>query len=164
MSSLDELNEVLKRYYKVSINLDGMDDIGDELIRVEDSDGDKLFTLSKACLEWSKALKHARSVVQYYMSFFENKSDILRSTAEEAKRDIKLGELNSLGLAKKCKIDSRYPDEILEIATNQYKENLAVIALFKKVAAELDSYAKFFVANYYSCFRKYKRIRNNVGI
>lgn len=162
MSSLEQLNDILKKYYKISINLDGIDEISNELIVVEDSDADTLFTLSKACLEWSKTLKHAYSVVQYYMELFENKSDVLRSAYEEAKKDIKLGNLNSIDLAKKCKISARHPDEVLEIATNMYKENLEVLAIFKSVLSELYSYSKFFTASYYSCFRKYRRIRNSI--
>lgn len=164
MSKLQELNEILNKYYKFSLNFEGMQDAMEELLSTEDTDSDRLFELMKDCQEWERFLKYSYATVEYYMSFFETKRDMLQATIDEAKKDIKNYTWNSSAWARKCKITETQPDKIIDAAEWVKKTNDHDIGVFRTVLGELKGYIKLFTSSYFSCYRKLNRIRKMVDL
>ena len=164
MSHLKSLNDILQKYYKFTISLDGLQETISELLSITETDSDSLFEFVKQCHYWEKYLLETTSLLNVYLDQFQNKQDVIQATIDEAKKDIKNETENCKIFASKCKITETSPEKIKEAAEWLSKCNKRDISIFKIAISEMNSYAKFFKANSFNCMRKYSQARKHVFI
>ena len=156
MPALNDANMLLNKHYNITISIDGLQETIEEMLTAEETSPDEMLKMVNLALQWSKYLDEAKSVVDYYLGFFEIKHSMIGAVKDEAKEDIRNDTRNSIPLAKKCKISEEEPEKILEASEWMLKTSKAEIRILKKYMNELNNYSKLMKAKYYSFGRKYR--------